>query len=235
MAMRRLLFLLALVLLVAACGNDGGGGTEESSGHEVETTPLTFGDGDEVWLRVETGGGFVPMIHNLRQTPTLLLFDDGRLLRRVDDGTGVVPEFEEVQLDESGTAELLDTFAAVVDGPPVGDPPVTDLPTTTIEVTTDGETRELGIYALDWTDGLSAAEVAARRAAIDAVATAQDLDGGEPFTPDEWLVIDATVTPGTCTRDDRLGDLSGADPVTEIAFVPVLTGEEACPDGFVER
>ena len=234
--MRRLLpLLLAFVLLVVACGDDDGGEGDAGSGTEVETTPLTFGDGDEVWLRVETGGGFVPMIYNLRQTPTLLLFDDGRLLRRIDDGTGVVPEFEQVQLDEAGTAELLDAFAAVVDGPPVGDPPVTDLPTTTIEVTTDGETRELGIYALEWTDGLADGEVAARQAATDAIASAQELDGAEPYVPEEWLVIDATTQPGTCTRDDELGDLSGADPVTEVAFVPVLTGAEQCPDGFVEQ
>jgi hypothetical protein len=233
--MRRLVPLaLVLALLLAACGDDSEGDDDaEDSGSAVETTPLTFGDGDEVWLRVETGGGFVPMIYNLRQTPTLLLFDDGRLLRRVDDGSGVVPEFEEVQLDEAGTAELLDDFAAVVDGPPVGDPPVTDLATTTIEVTTDGDTRELAIYALDWTDGLSDDEVAARQAAIDAIQSAQDLDGGEPYVPEEWLAIDATTDPGTCTRQGELGDVAG-DPTLEIAYVPVLTGEEQCPDGFVE-
>jgi hypothetical protein len=235
--MRRLLPLaLALVLLLVACGDDGGedAGTEDP-GNEVETTPLTFGDGDEVWLRVETGGGFVPMIYNLRQVPSVLLFDDGRLLRRLDDGSGLVPELDEVQLDESATAELLDTFAAVVDGPPVGDPAVTDLPTTTIEVTTDGDTRELAIYALGVDEGLDDDQVAARRAAGDAIESVEDLEGGEPYLPEEWLLIDATVEPGTCTRDDRLGDLSGADPVTDVAVVPVLTGEEQCPDGFVEQ
>jgi hypothetical protein len=229
---RHVLVVLVLVLLVAACGDDGGG-EEGSRGNEVETAPVTFGDGDKVWLRVDTGGGFVPMIHNLRHTPTLLLFDDGRLLRRVDDGSGLVPEFEQVQLDEAGTAELLDAFAAVVDGPPVGDPPVTDLPTTTIEVTTGGDTRELGIYALDWTDGLADDEVAARQAAIDAIDGAQGLEGGEPFVAEEWLAIDATTTPGTCTRQRGLGDVAG-DPTLEIAYVPVLTGDEECPDGFVE-
>ena len=236
--MRRFaLVVIVLVLVTAACGDDGGGGEEGTGGGEVETTPITFGDGDEVWLRVETGGGFVPMVVNLRQTPTLVLHDDGRLVRRVDEGDldQVVPEFDQVQLDEAATAELLGEFAAVVDGPDPGEAPVTDLATTTIEVTTDGDTRELAIYALGWTDGmLDEEEVAARQAAIDAIEGAQALDGGEPYLPDEWLVIDATTTPGTCTRQGELGDVAG-DPALEIAYVPVLTGEETCPDGFVEQ
>ena len=201
--MRRLLLLVLPLLVLAACGDDAGDDGEEAGGNEVETTPLTFGDGSEVWLRVETGGGFVPMIYNLRQTPQLLLFDDGRLVRRVvdEDIDQIVPEFVEVQLDESATADLLDQFAAVVDGPAVGDPPVTDLPTTTIEVTTDGDARELGIYALDWTDGLTDDERAARQAAMDAIGAAFDLDGGEPYVPEEWLVLTvfSGIEPGGIT------------------------------------
>jgi hypothetical protein len=229
--MRRLLLLVLPLVLLAACADDAGDDGGDAGGGEVQTTPLTFGDGSEVWLRVETGGGLVPVIHHLRQTPQLLLFDDGRLVRRVvdEDIDQVVPEFVQVQLDETATADLLDRFAAVVDGPDVGDPPVTDLPTTVIEVTTDGDTRELAIYALDWTDGLSDDEVAARQAATDAIDAAFDLDGAEPFVPEEWFLV--TEDGSTCTR---VTDLDGLDLAEEVALIPVLTGEETCPDGFVE-
>ena len=177
--MRRLALALVVLSTLSACGDDGEAARAE--GGEVETTPVEFGDGDDIWLRVETGGGFVPYLSNLRETPDLLLFDDGRLVREVqtDDLGGPVPEYEAVQLDEAATAELLDTFAAVVDGPDPGDPNVTDLPSTTIEVTTDGDYRELSIYALgfDDDDSLSDSEQAAREAASDAIDDAYAIDG----------------------------------------------------------
>jgi hypothetical protein len=223
--MRRSLLLVVALVLLAGCGDDGGGSTAEEDDGDVQTTPLTFGDGDEVWLRVETGGGFVPVIYNLRQTPSLLLFDDGRLLRRTNDTDEVQPAFEQVQLDEFQTAELLDRFDAVVDGPDVGDPPVTDLATTTI-TTQDGE---LGIYALDWTDGLSDDEVAARQAAVDAIDAAFAFDGAEPFEPEGWFLL---TEGGTCEPVD---DVSGLGLAEDTALQPVLTGEERCVDGYVQR
>ncbi len=205
--MRRPLTLLLALLALApltACGDDdaGGGGGGGEAG--VRTTPVQFGDGDEVWLRVSTGGGFVPYIANLREVPQLLLFDDGRLVRLVedeDDPAPPVPQFEAVQLDETAAADLLDTFAAVVDGPDPGDAPVTDLSTTTIEVTTDGRTRDLGIYALGFEDGLTGEQVEARRAAQTAIDDAFALEGAEPYLPDEWLVLTSTVPTGSAPTD----------------------------------
>jgi hypothetical protein len=212
--MRRPLLLVLPLLLLAACGDDVGDGGEATGGNEVETTPLTFGDGSDVWLRVETGGGFVPMIFSLRQTPQLLLFDDGRLVRRTDDEVQTVPEFDEVQLDEAETADLLDTFATVVDGPDPGTPPITDNPSTTIEVTSDGETHSLSIYALGYTDGLSDSQTAAREAASDAIEGADAIDGAEPFVPDEWLAL--TV-------------FSGREPATAYEW-PLDADRAASPD-----
>ncbi len=190
--MRRLALALVVLSTLSACGDDGDGGGEAGGG-EVETAPVEFGDGDDIWLQVETGGGFVPYLSSLRETPDLLLFDDGRLVREVqtDDLGGPVPEYEAVQLDEAATAELLDTFAAVVDGPDPGDPNVTDLPSTTIEVTTDGDYRELSIYALgfDDDDSLSDSEQAAREAASDAIDDAYAVEGAEPYVADELLVL----------------------------------------------
>jgi len=260
--MRRLLLLLPTLLLLAACGDDGGGGVD--TGGEVRTTPVELGDGDEVWLRVHSGGGYVPEIVHLREVPGLLLFDDGRLVR-VDRGEDefdqVVPRYEEVILDEDGVADLLGRFADVVDGPDPGDPDVTDLPTTTIEVTTGGDTRELSIYALGFEDdGLTDSEEEAREAAEDAIDEAFDLDGAEPYVPEEWLLmtrfvegtprldlpleperVASAATTALCTRisGQEVGPVldaaEDADPVAEIVLRPVLTGDEECEDGFVER
>ena len=201
--MRRLALALVALSILSACGDDGEGGAE---GGEVETTPVEFGDGDDIWLRVETGGGFVPYLSNLRETPDLLLFDDGRLVREVqtDDLGGPVPEYEAVQLDEAATAELLDTFAAVVDGPDPGDPNVTDLPSTVIEVTTDGDYRELSIYALgfDDDDSLSDSEQAAREAASDAIDDAYAIDDAEPYVADELLVLTTAFEGDTGAASD---------------------------------
>jgi hypothetical protein len=68
--------------------------------------------------------------------------------------------------------------------------------TTTIEVTTDGQTRDLGIYGLGFEDGLSDAQVEARRAAQAAIDDAFALDGAEPYVPDEWLALTAAPQPG---------------------------------------
>ncbi len=192
--MRRTVTALALLALVplAACGDDGGGRATDEPDQEVETTPIVFGDGDEVLLRIQTGGGFVPVIFVQREVPTFLLFDDGRLVRHTNDVSEVVPEFQEVQLDETETAELLATATAVVDGPDVGDPPVTDLPTMTIEVTPDGgETRTLSVYAPGFEDGLSMSERQARDAVDQLVLDLESAGGttASRFVPEEWLAL----------------------------------------------
>lgn len=215
--MRRSLVLVVALLLLAACRDDGGG--------DVETRPLVFGDGDEVWLRVETGGGYVPTIVNLRQTPELLLFDDGRLLRRTNDVDEAQPTFDQVQLDEAATAELLDEFGAVVDGPDPGQPEITDLPTTTITVHDD----EVAIYALGAEDGLTDEQVAVRREASDAIDAAFALDGATPFEPEGWFLV---TEDGSCEPVD---DITGLDLAEDVALQPVLTGEERCVDGHVQR
>lgn len=197
MVMRRIIALLVAVVLLAACGDDGGGGEAEDTTDEVRTTPLVFGEGDEVWLRVDTGGGFVPLIINQREVPEVLLFDDGRLVRLTSDDGAVVPELEVAQLDEDEVAALLDEAGAVIEGPAVGFPNVTDLPTTTIHLTTDGDDGTLEVYALGFDDEQLTAEEQAARASVTALL--EDLDAAgdaEPYVPDEWLVLTTATLEG---------------------------------------
>jgi len=227
--MRRITALLVIALLLAACGDDGGGGEASDGTDEVRTTPVSFGDGDEVWLRVDTGGGFVPPIINQREVPEVLLFDDGRLVRLTSDDGAVVPELETAQLDESEVAALLDGAGAVITGPGVGSPNVTDLPTTTIRLTGPGGDGTLDVYALGVDEELTADEQAARAsvtAILDDLATAGT---AEPFVPEEWLVLttatlegaDVTATVPWPLEPDRAADVDTPSVCTRVR------GEEA--------
>lgn len=187
--------VLATTLLVA-CGDDGGGEDESFDG--VTTEAFVFGDGDEVVLRVETGGGFVPVIVNWRQVPEHLLFDDGRLVRLTSEAGAVVPTFEAVGLDEGDTADLLDAADAVIDGPDPGFPNVTDLPTTSVTLTTGGDERTLDVYALGFEDdtALGNDEAAARAAVVDLLEDLAAAEPAVPFVPDEWLALTTATLEG---------------------------------------
>lgn len=205
MVMRRITALIIAVLLLAACGDDGGGGEASDTTDRVQTTPLTFGAGEDVWLRVDTGGGFVPLIINQRQVPEVLLFDDGRLVRRTSDDGAVVPAFEVARLDEAEAAALLDTAGAVIDGPAVGSPNVTDLPTTSVRLTTDGDAGTLDVYALGFDDEQLTTEEQAARASVTALLDDLATAGtAESFVPDEWLVLTTATLEGA--------DVTGAVP-----------------------
>jgi hypothetical protein len=198
MVMRRITALLVAVLVLpAACGDDWGGGETGDTTDQVQTTPLTFGDGGEVWLRVDTGGGFVPAIVNQRQVPEVLLFDDGRLVRLTSVPGAVVPEFEVAPLEETEVAKLLDAAGVVIDGPDVGFPNVTDLPTTTIALSTDAQDGRLDVYALGYEDEQLAADEQAARAAVttllDDLAAAGE---AEPYVPEEWLALTTATLEG---------------------------------------
>jgi len=229
MVMPRITPLLVALVLLAACGDDGGGGEAGDPTNEVETTPLTFGDGDEVWLRVDTGGGFVPVISNQRQVPEILLFDDGRLVRLTSDPGAVVPEFEVAHLDEAETAALLHQAGAVIEGPDPGIPNVTDLPTTTITLSTEDEDGTLDVYALGFDDEQLTADEQATRASVSALLDDLAAAGeAEPYVPEEWLAL----TTATLEGADVVGavpwplDADRAASADTPAVCTRLTGDE---------
>lgn len=241
--MRRILLVLLPLALAPLVGCGGGGttGGDEEPG-EIETTPMVFGDGEEVLLRIQTGGGFVPVIFAQREVPDVLLFDDGRLVRHRGDGSEVVPEFEEVQLDEAETAELLASAAAVVGGPDVGNPAVTDLPTMTIDLADDGGTRTLAIYAPGFEDGLSQEQRAARAAAdqlVEDLDRAGGTDAGQ-FVPDEWLALTmfSGIEPGGIApwplEPERMASDDTPDVCTRLTRDELLELAAALEDGTEE-
>jgi hypothetical protein len=227
--MRRIVTVVLALGVLAGCGDDGGDTAGEPA-DEVETVPVELGDGDEVWLEVETGGGFVPAIFNLREVPDVLLFDDGRLVRHAGDGDEVVPTFEAALLDEDDVAGLLAEAEAVLGGPDPGTPNVTDLPTTSIVLTTDGDERRLDVYALGFEDdaGLTDEEEQAREAASALLDDLATIGHGEPFVPAEWLALTTATLEGadvTSTVPWPLEPGRAADADTP-ALCTRVTGED---------
>jgi hypothetical protein len=185
-----LVAVLALAGVSLACGDEPG-----TDPPPVTEAGLQFGDGSQVWLQVSTGGGFVPEIVNLRGLPSFLLFDDGRVVRPLDETQSVlVPRLEQAQLDEATVAEVLDDTEDVVSGPDVGRPSVTDLPTTSIELR--GNLR-LDVYALGFDTGLTPSQQEARQAVADLIEDLDRVGDGEAFTPDEWLALTTATQQAT--------------------------------------
>jgi hypothetical protein len=134
--------LLLLPVALAACGGPGG------------TVTHSTGKADIV-LRVETGGGFVPVEYNLTQLPGLTIYGDGTVIM-----TGpmieiypqqAIPNLQQATISQGDIDKILAAakkaglFANGVD---YGQPSITDVGTTTITINADGQTYTSNIYAL---------------------------------------------------------------------------------------
>jgi hypothetical protein len=155
--------LLLPMLLLAACGGLGDDGGSGSSGQTGGSSAIDHPTGgDELVLRVETGGGFVPVEHNLRAVPGFSLFGDGRL---IVEGPMIEiyppPALPNLQLsrltEEAVQAILAEAERAGLLGPDASYdyPCVTDVPTTTFTVVADGATHTVSAYALGFEDSVT--------------------------------------------------------------------------------
>ena len=77
--------VLSLGLLAGACANSSGDGSGDGGTGGTGSTGATGSTGttgptgaDQVVLRIEQGGGFVPVQYHLTQLPMLTLYGDGR-------------------------------------------------------------------------------------------------------------------------------------------------------------
>jgi hypothetical protein len=149
--------LLASALLLGACGGldgDGGGGSGGgTAGIDHPTGP------DELVLRVETGGGFVPVEYNLANVPGFSLFGDGRVIvtgPMIEIYPGpALPNLQVTRVAEEGIQAILEEARrAGLFGRDAtyGFPCVTDLPTTTFTLVAEGATHTVSAYALGFED-----------------------------------------------------------------------------------
>jgi hypothetical protein len=175
--------MLALSLLAAACGgigdDDGGPGSGGGDGGDDPTIDHPTG-ADELILRLEQGGGFVPVEYNLRNFPGVSIYGDGRMIVQgpvIEIYPGpALPNLQVTRLTEDAIQAILaEAEAAGLLGPDASYdyPCVTDLPTTTFSVNADGATHTTSAYALGFADGgmstgqCEGVDVAAREELLD--------------------------------------------------------------------
>lgn len=180
---RRLTFLglsLAVTLLLAACAGaptpgptTTPGPTATSSTGPTETPLIDHPtEPDVAILRLEQGGGFVPISFLVTQAPTFSLFGDGTVIYRPPEppDAGVAlgpPPFLRARMDEAQIAALLG-FALNEGGLGLArdrydNPNVADAPSTIFTIRANGLDKMVDIYALgiDVPDGRDAAARAA--------------------------------------------------------------------------
>ncbi len=161
----RPLVVLATVgaLVAAGCG---GADTETSAGSGTAPPASQAGAIEhatgptDVVVRVNTGGGFVPVEFNLRSLPSYTLYGDGTVIRPVVSEVDVaqlpnVTPLETIKLDEAGIQALLEQAKAAgllapgaVDYGDMGTLGVSDMPTTSVTLNAGGTTASHDAYGL---------------------------------------------------------------------------------------
>ena len=151
-------------------------------------TPITYATGSaDVVLRVQSGGGLLPMEMRLAEMPTISVFGDGRVIRVGEAGSGptdpLVPGLVESRLTPEGMTLVL---AAAGDAGLLGPDrrydlkDVYDLWTVTFTLTANGTTHTTWAYALGFPDEARFAppdEMPARQALGDFFGRLKDLRG----------------------------------------------------------
>jgi len=163
----RLPLVIASILLVAACSSSGGAspgsdsGSSPSPGASADAEGLTHPTGaDEVVLRMEEGGGFVPIEFNATNVPVFTLYGDGRVVFQdanpipppANGGPTIHPPLRTAVLSEEQIQALLD-FAITEGGLAVArerydNPMIADAPTTTFTIRAGGVEKTVAVYAL---------------------------------------------------------------------------------------
>ncbi len=152
------LALLATALLVGACGRLGDdGGTTGSSGGDGGIEHPT--GSDQLVLRVEYQGGFVPYEYMLKRVPSWSLYGDGTVIVEgpvIEIYPGpALPNLLAFTLTEEAVQAILEAAqdAGLMDGDATyGYPCIADAADTVFTVNADGTTSVVSAYALELSD-----------------------------------------------------------------------------------
>ncbi len=182
------LALLLPALILSACGrlnDDGNGSATGGSGSTGGSGPtgipgIDHPTGqDELVLRMQTGGGFVPPTFTLQSVPGFSLFGDGRLIQEgpmIEIYPGpALPNLQVTRLTEEAVQAILeeaDKAGLLGHDASYDNMCIADAPTTTFTVVADGATHTVSAYALGTDTGADACEGkdAEARAALQAFA-----------------------------------------------------------------
>lgn len=173
---------------------------------DEEPGPPTGGDGSELVISIERGGGFVPRGSDFRSPPLAAIYGDGTAITpapttAVFPGPAVAPLVVGT-LDRAEVDRLADGLvdAGLLDEPIPGDGPVVaDAATTTVRLVLDGQEQVVDIYALgiggapgeDLGGAISEPAQARQRLeeAVDQVLAAASGVGDRSFVPDRYRVL----------------------------------------------
>lgn len=173
---------------------------------------------------VNSSGGLVPPVFYALQSPSLVVYGDGRVLTAVSSAAPqLVPVRYELARIDPGRVE---TFVASVTagglispGTDFGTPRVTDLDTTTVLVDGGSGPAEVRVYALDeqFEANLTEAQRAARADLRTLIGQASALAAGAPavgYTPDRVVVYEPV------SSADEAATASWPGPPPESFMVP---------------
>lgn len=230
---------LALALGVAACGGAASTpGSTSSPGASPGASPTSSpsGDGlahptgsDEIVLRFDESGGFVPPEFLAAHVPYFTLYGDGRVVfvststvvQPTPDNVSVGPPIRTATLSEDQIQSLL--AMALGDGglavarAEYQNPLVADAPTAVFEINVDGGSKTVSVVALGMEgepgpDSMTLAKLAALRERL------RDFDQGgalaaSPYVPTAYrgVLLEAAGVQGVPIRDWPWEDLSPAD------------------------
>lgn len=198
------------LLLLTACG------PQPSAGNPDPETGTGSMSADEVVLRVRQTGGFVPAPLIVGRLPMITVYGDGRVISEgpvtmIYPGPAL-PNVQEGTLSPAEVDALVErAIAAGVGGSPdVGQPGITDNPNTRFTLRADGATKELEVYALPETIGLTEAQIRNRKALTDLIesVTAGSGSGSTVYEP---AAVAAIVTPWVAPGADA--GVTAPDPV----------------------
>lgn len=237
--MRRVIPLLLLPgLLLAGCAQAA---SDASDSSELGSARTNYRP-DEVVLRIEHAGGFVPVETVATRLPIVTVYGDGRV---ISEGPQILiypgPALPNVLVRLIGATDLNRLVSMAVDAgvgaeADYGTPNVTDMPSTRFTVSTDAGVLTSEVYGLGVEDGLSTEQLDARRKLSDLQDALTDLPGtlgtqeiGEeqtyepaalavvtsPFVdPDDGLEHSEMAWPGPALPGEPLGDFGDLRCVT---------------------
>ena len=165
---------------------------------------------DQVVFMVDSGGGLVPPVVYALESPSLVIYGDGRVLSIVkdDNSVGSVPaRYQLTRVDPLSVAAFAssaETSGIIDPAKDFGQPTVTDMDSTTVTVHGENAPAKVSVYAFhdQFDKDVTADQQKARAALRQLIDTASNLDAGatpSPYAPDSVVVYDVGLGYGDRT------------------------------------
>jgi len=165
---------------------------------------------DQVVFMVDSGGGLVPPVVYALESPSLVMYGDGRILSIAhdDDTGGAVPaRYQLTRVDPLAVSAFVSSVEArgiINSAKDFGQPPVTDMDSTTVTVHGQNAPAKVSVYAFhdQFDKDVTADQQKARAALRQVVDAASNLAAGAtptPYSPDRVVVYDVGLGYGDRT------------------------------------